>query len=928
MLLCGAASSHLGQFKSHIYRVFGLCIIVNGLLLPSTHMIIKDHISKDTAKVDHIPLAFAVPVGILEEFGYIITRGFEQAFRPFSNQKFDYFNYGLLFGQRLKQEVKNVRIKDPVNVNNMKQFVKRCVVLPAMIGYRFTKEELFATDNIWKLVKDNAGGLRRVELFEPKTRKYESMTCKEAAAYLERHLFPQEEDRILVKFASRRFNQANNRGTYFNYDGKGHLKKPDLEASLYMKHYFKNNIKKAYEVDSAENVLKQQMMINAISNFKSGSYAVARARMQHESSSLIGSDMASIYLPLMLVVFKCIVYGAFIFVVPMILMSGGFSKYMTYLVIIVSLQLWPALNAILNMIMETYSSDFAEGSGQVMSYAAVSTMYKKIDTIVTIAASLQMLVPFLSFWLTKLGGDGIMHLAGNIVGGVQSVSGAIGSEVATNNKSFDNYSSGNQQYGNTSANKVDTSMQYFDGTNRGQYADGTGELITQSGEQVFSGGSGQTSSTGEARYVAGEGIIASHEAGIRKEQQLMSGEQASLSTVQEQMVAQEASALHSIMQNTKTDTGYNIDTSTDYGNELQKTLQEIDKLDSSNNYGWEQNAKAYTQAQTSAGLPSVLTAGLFSAQATAGGELSAINNSRQSEDSSKTISDDTAAIEKQGTSERTNNTESFLESLGVDKNTQDSIRESYQQAERLENSISTHKNNIDSHNQGISHTRNNSANFDKDMYQDVLNAYQNRYGGTAIEAQREVAAGTYRARAIFRDISGAAAQRNLQEIQGAGSNIASSNNVDNFVQDHQLENNIGNKRDAFARDHGIRTDAEVISGEISTKGDNIKAQHDTRYNDNLNQYDDSHQHISDQQYAKQLQINQYEEDRMGKGKFGTVGGFIDGVGRPSSHNLDSRNKKQYEPKEQQVVAQYTDPHKPFDKDEAQALMDSISKNED
>ncbi len=40
-----------------------------------------------------------------------------------------------------------------------------------------------------------------------------------------------------------------------------------------------------------------------------------------------------------------------------------------------------------------------------------------------------MLVPFLSFWLTKLGGDGIMHLAGNIVGGVQSVSGAVGSEV-------------------------------------------------------------------------------------------------------------------------------------------------------------------------------------------------------------------------------------------------------------------------------------------------------------------------------------------------------------------------------------------------------------------------------------------------------------------------------------------------------------------
>lgn len=118
----------------------------------------------------------------------------------------------------------------------------------------------------------------------------------------------------------------------------------------------------------------------------------------------------------------------------------------------------------------------------------------------------------------------------------------------------------------------------------------------------------------------------------------------------------------------------------------------------------------------------------------------------------------------------------------------------------------------------------------------------------------------------------------------------------------------------------------MISGEITTKGDNIKAQHTARHNDYLSQYDDSHQHISDQQYAKQLQINQYEEERIGKGGFSQK--VLDGVGRPSSHNLDSRNTKQYESKEQQIVAQYTDPHKPFDKVEAQALMDSVSKNED
>lgn len=897
-----AGATNLGQFKSHIYKVLGLCIIVNGLLLPSTHMIIKDHISKDTAKVDHIPLAFAVPVGILEEFGYIITRGFEQAFRPFSNQSFDYFNYGLLFGQRLKQEVKNVRIKDPVNVNNMREFVKRCVVLPAMIGYRFTKEELFATDNIWKLVKDNAGGLRRVELFEPVTRKYESMTCKEGAAYLEKHLFPQEEERILVKFSNRIFNQANDKGVYFTYAEKGQPRNLDLEASLYLKHYFKNNIKKAYGVGSAEDLLKQQMMINAISNFKSGSYSVARARMQHESSSLISSDMASIYLPLMLVVFKCIVYGAFIFVVPMILMSGGFAKYMTYLVIIVSLQLWPALNAILNMIMETYS-DLAEGSRQVINYAAISTMYKKIDTIVTIAASLQMLVPFLSFWLTKLGGDGIMHLAGNIVGGVQSVSGGIGSEVATNNKSFDNYSSGNQQYANTNAHKIDTGMQYFDGTNRAQYADGTSEFITQSGEQVFSGGSGYTASVGNRKLSEADDTQAQLSQGTQLMDTIAESDRCSYSDAKSTTMSRTSDYVQNVLDKMQQGQNFNFEELGEQGKSARKVIDHAQSL--SKNYGYDnrQAAEAAVKASASFSTPLMGITGSGISVSAEGG-ISASNVTNQA------LEDKVSDSKGQSTSEDYNNlikvasNENWSREQGIDQSLSQGVHSASMEEQRAERQLAISQERADQYHRAENMQRTQSASANNDVRHEVQKDLERMHGVSSKEAHYMIERNDPRFRQLWQNrinhkvadvLASVAAGHSRVTGDSASARLnAASSNYEQQVDKQAGQNFATTKNTAYNKMGGISYDQ--MQENINTKEQQLKGQFQKMQYENSGTYKAVQEANLESAQEKQEEVNIREEDRIGQGWTANnlvSGGkvFDDGIGgvkNPSTIPQDNK----------------------------------------
>lgn len=162
-----------------------------------------------------------------------------------------------------------------------------------------------------------------------------------------------------------------------------------------------------------------------------------------------------------------------------------------------------------------------------------STELKKFDSIASTAANLTLMIPFLSFWITRMAEGGFMHLAGSIMATANSASSALASEKASGSRSWDNDSMRNHNSDNVSSNKYDTSMQYVSGSARTQMADGTTEVITPSGKALYFGGSGHTSSIGDATYQQGEGAIANYQRGIRDETQVMSAQQASYSKAQE-----------------------------------------------------------------------------------------------------------------------------------------------------------------------------------------------------------------------------------------------------------------------------------------------------------------------------------------------------------------------------------------------------------
>ena len=70
--------SYDGTVRSKVFlgKIIGMIVMVIFLLSPVANMTIRDHVSKKREKVDNLPLGFALPIGIIESFGDLLTIGF------------------------------------------------------------------------------------------------------------------------------------------------------------------------------------------------------------------------------------------------------------------------------------------------------------------------------------------------------------------------------------------------------------------------------------------------------------------------------------------------------------------------------------------------------------------------------------------------------------------------------------------------------------------------------------------------------------------------------------------------------------------------------------------------------------------------------------------------------------------------------------
>lgn len=908
--LKAAYASSSGGAKQQLIKVAAMIIIINALLLPKTDITIEDRVTKQRDKVDNLPLGFAVPVGFMEAIGNIMTQAFEQGFSTVGNSSFS--EYGMTFGARLLQESRNWKIKTPEFAYNMDHFIRRCAIIDASIGSKYTLNDLLTSDDMWQLVKSNAGHLRRVEVKVGSS--HELKTCFEAAQILD-NTFKSELDKLINKYRLTDFALAGTLGDAFTPRGK-----------ISAKNNFKNNFETVFgryldSDNSAETNLRQVMLINSMSDY-SKNYGYARASATQESNWRIAGDVASIYLPILLSVMKGLVYASFIFMVPLMLIGGGSTKYMGYLALVASLQLWPALNSILNLFIDLYSSNSISGLAEgAISYTTYSKVGKYSDKIVAVASGLQMVIPYLSFSIVQGGVNGFINLASNITGASSSASAQAAQEVVTNNKSFDNYSASNMQYAMQQGFKTDWNSSYRAGASETQLNDGSIERVLPNGESIMQSGVGYTMSSSSVKFENRQGVSSQLAKNLSNAQSMLESESASYHEAEQKTFGKTASFVAAMAERQSETGSYQISDTSEEGKALQKVLNNTHALRQQYGYGFEQSANLALSGKMdipagkilgvvagqgfkkvgaeglanaitgiSAATPDSLGSSTFmpTLSASISGGVDFKNNSSQSFGDENSLNKETVNREDYNAIIRAAKNEDFSKSHNLDKSYSDDVRSSHENQLRSEKSMNTQKEVVKNLSETLSTVQSQESFFSQDMMDKLEKEVAAQYGITRREAHNRIehshpSVNTVKdrmlAKSAFYERNGIMSAKQFDQ----DSNKQFNSNYEKYSQKVE-EYHPHQKVENIAKEQGIDPqDQNYVNNTVEQKFESMNS-------NNNNLYEQAKQDTHEQINQRQEQINKYEEDRIGNGWASKV--FTAGIGVGGPKNLSTVKAKE------------------------------------
>ena len=484
-----AAVSALGGDQARVltHWIVPMAIFMNVLFVPTTSVWIHDPITHYHQKVDNVPHGLAAFASYTSKIGYHITEEVEKVFTLPDDLR--YQKSGSLFASNIMQKAKSFHIINADLEENMRSFVGQCVLYDAMLGRKYTIDDLRNTDDIWGLISENPSPVRSFLWRDPKEGdaprgRPDIISCAEGVAKIN-HLWALELDRSANLFGKKIF-------------GKNGLVNPKAELLKYLPIAYAQlgNIAK-----DASEIIKQQMMIYAVvEGVESNStalgnapnFAARRAYLQQRTTYETLGAMAGETLPIMKAVLEAIVYSFFLFVIPLSLLPSGYKYLMTWGQSLLWLQMWAPLYAVLNYIMtmaarsKTLDALSISNEAGVTIASSVGLANMNAD-ITAMAGYLAMSIPFLSLALVK-GVGSFVHMASHLGNVSQGAASMAANEVTSGNLSFGNVSQGNSQISNSSMLNHSNAASYKGSSAHIQ--DGRSEITTMAdGSQVLNVGS-------------------------------------------------------------------------------------------------------------------------------------------------------------------------------------------------------------------------------------------------------------------------------------------------------------------------------------------------------------------------------------------------------------------------------------------------------
>lgn len=480
-------------------------LITSMFITPKSSLWVSDSVTGFKDKVDNLPIGLVLPASVFSSIGHSITVAFDQAFSTVDN--IPYTKYGQSFGAALISQARNFKIQDSSFRENIESFIDNCVIYDVMVGTKYSLSELRDSDNIWELASKNASNIRMMTYRDGKNGK-NLISCKEGITNLNSYWLTDIE-KLGIRFGNSifgKYGQSLARGIENSHNsdlGKAFSKNIQVVLDLYSNH------------SSAIKNLKQVMLINAFADIPM-SYGVVRAKQQQQESWLISGQLAREILPTLHAVFAALMYASFTLIVGMLVLPSGFRVFGNYLGLLIWIETWPPLFAVLNLLTnissKAYGGDFAS-----ITMNNASQIISHNNNISVIASGMMMVLPYLSYNILKGGAGQFVHLAGQIMGASQGAVASAATEVTSGNRSLDNVSLSNGQWFNNSGFKTDMNAMFRSGHQEYQLSSGMIVRETSGGKTIMQAGPGITESTGSKSMYMSENYSTQTHQSISKE---------------------------------------------------------------------------------------------------------------------------------------------------------------------------------------------------------------------------------------------------------------------------------------------------------------------------------------------------------------------------------------------------------------------------
>jgi conjugal transfer mating pair stabilization protein TraG len=424
-------------------------LVFSILIVPKVNVGIVDKTGGSPVKVvANVPFGVALLGSLTSSIGHHLTSLFETAFQVIPGagelpSELTYQKNGLMFGNRLIRETRNVVFQDPAFRTDLINFIHNCTTYDLIDGT--IDPTVFATsEDVWGLMATpnparfssitSAGGSVNVD------------TCTNVYTHLSGRL-PAQLNRIQGSLAFQ-----------LNPTLPGSAAASVIAGQI-QQAYLKNSIANASA--TAADIIRQNAMLNTIADTgkivgqKANDPAAmvlavgrAQAVAQQNASWMNAGKVAEQALPIFRNVVEALTYAMFPLFILLLLLTSGRETMMAfkaYALTLIWIQLWPPLYAILNYMASIYAAyDLAAaadlGSGtKALALQTASTIYSRAISGEAIVGYLAISIPFIAWAALKR----MENFGSAMVGGLSGLQAAITgstSSSATGNASMGNVS--------------------------------------------------------------------------------------------------------------------------------------------------------------------------------------------------------------------------------------------------------------------------------------------------------------------------------------------------------------------------------------------------------------------------------------------------------------------------------------------------------